>query len=285
MYLELRLALCASMLAIASILDIKSREISDKVWIVFGGAGAILTIIEILDGLSSNGSAELVSGTGARESAHAFALASALAIHSAVGIAIISAVGYATYKLGLFGGADPKALIAIAIILPIYTGYYNNHPSVAISVINLHSFTALTVFSNAVIVSMAAMMYNVIRNSISLARGIPIFEDFQEGPMRKALAFAVGFPSNTLGKYVFVMEENGNESTKRKFRFNPASYDEFASQDDDQFVQTGTEKQGKRRRNTWVTHALPFIVYITIGFVIAITIGDLMALLLKSLMG
>ena len=46
--LEIRLVACTVMLILASILDLKNREISDKVWIVFGGLGLILTSFEFI---------------------------------------------------------------------------------------------------------------------------------------------------------------------------------------------------------------------------------------------
>ena len=234
------------MLAIASILDIRSREIPDKVWLIFGGFGAILSVLELLDTSAAN--------------------RTAFSIHYAIGIALMSSIGYATYKTGLFGGADPKALVAIAVILPAYSA----------GLFAFHDFAAISILSNALIASMTAMLFNVIRNSISVARGVPIFEGIQEGRMKRALAFAVGFPSSSPGRYVFEMEAV-DESGNRKFRFNPASYDDFAPSP--QVPQKDKEKENKRR--TWVTPALPFIVYIGIGFAINLVVGDLFAALFK----
>ena len=230
------------MLAIASILDIRSREIPDKVWLIFGGLGAMLTALEFLDTPASS--------------------RTAFSVHYVVGISLVSSMGYATYKAGLFGGADPKALAAIAIILPAYSA----------GGFAFHDFAAISTFFNALVVSTTAMLYNVVRNSLSVAKGMPIFEGMSEGRMKKALAFAVGFPSSSFGKYVFAMEAI-DDSGKRRFRFNPASYDDFAS--------AQQQQQEENKRKTWVTPALPFIVYISAGFVINLVIGDLFALFFK----
>lgn len=254
MYLELRVVTCACMLAIASILDIKSREIPDKVWLIFGGLGAMLTAFELLDTPAS-----------AR---------TAFSIHYAVGILVVSAIGYATYRAGLFGGADPKALVAIAIILPSYNA----------GLFAFHDFAAISIFSNALIASTTAMLYNIIRNSLAVARGVPIFEGMNsEGRMKRALAFAVGFPSSSPGRYMFAMEAV-DDSGNRKFRFNPANYHDFAPDEELQQEQQRLEEkeEGKRRKTkTWVTPALPFIVYIAVGFAINLVVGDLFALLFK----
>lgn len=232
MYLELRIATCACMLAIASILDLKSREIPDKVWVTFAGIGATIMILELIDNPRQ---ADNIAP---------------FMIQYGLGIGLISGIGYATYKTGLFGGADPKALVAIAVILPSFD-----------SAFQLHELTALTVLSNALIISISGMLYNVVRNTISVTRGISIFEGVSENRIKKALAFTVGFYSQSSGRFLFAMEER-DERGEKKFRFNPSSYDEF-------------ETDGRKK---WVTQALPFILYIGIGFAVMLYVGDLLAL-------
>ena len=226
------------MLAIASILDIKNREIPDKVWLAFGGIGLATTLFALTDPLAQPFIVDKTSYIA----------------HYALGVGLVSVIGYAVYKAGLFGGADPKALVAIAMTLPTFEPVYK-----------LYDFPALTSLTNALMISLSGMFYNIARNSISLARGIPIFEGMAESGMRKVLAFAVGFSSasTSSGKYLFAMEER-DDLGQRKFVFNPAQYDEF------------TENSGKRM---WMTQALPFIVYIAIGFAVMLIIGDLIAIL------
>ena len=234
------IAACACMLAIASILDIKSREIPDKVWLAFGGAGLLITVAAVLDG-------SLPYGVSLP----------AFLVRHAIGIAIISAIGYAAYRTGLLGGADPKALVTIAILIPTL------EPAA-----RLHDIVALTVFTNALIVSLAGMLCNVARNALSVARGVPIFDGVAESGVRKALAFAVGFPASSSGKYLFAMEDR-DELGRRRFVFNPARYNDFAQPSD---------------KRMWVTQALPFIVYIGIGFALTLVAGDLLALLFGAIL-
>ena len=238
MYLELRIAACACMLAIASILDLKNREIPDKLWAIFGGLGALFFILELSD-----------SSSPLREGGSI----PSFMIQYTLGISLMSAIGYVTYRTGLFGGADPKALVAIAVIMPAFD-----------STFKLHDFTALAVLTNALIASMSGMIYNVIRNAISVRKGVSIYEGIAENKMRKALAFAVGFHTNSSGKFLFPMETYDEQGRKR-FMFNPSSYDEFDA--------------GSKSR--WVTQALPFILYIGIGFAITVFIGDLFAIMVS----
>ena len=120
MYLELRIVTCACMLAIASILDIKSREIPDKVWLAFGGIGLAITLLALTDPSAQPVIADKTSYIA----------------HYALGFGLVSVIGYAVYKAGLFGGADPKALVAIALTLPTLESGYK-----------LHDFPALTLLT------------------------------------------------------------------------------------------------------------------------------------------
>jgi len=250
MLIELRIVACAVMLAIAAIIDFKKREIPDKIWIGFGSFGTLLAVIEF--GLNPEGTTGSI-----RNSVFLYIL----------GIGIITPIAYAVYKTGLFGGADSKALIAIAVILPTYD----------FMLYKIHGFTVLTVLTNALIISMSQVIINSTRNLIAMARGVPIFEGIDEGAARKALAFAMGYRSTSAVGYLFPME-GIDESGKRKFSFNPARYDEFVeeSQSESQIVVS--------ERGIWVTQALPFIVYIAIGLAITLTIGDIFGFFLQSIL-
>lgn len=237
MFLEIRIAACACMLAAASFYDMKSREIPDKIWLVFGGVGALLMALEFAGGPSYP----------ARQPFTLYA----------TGMGVMSLIGYAAYRAGLVGGADAKAIVALAVLFPAYSAGFR-----------MHDIPALSVFSNALIFSLAGLLHNMARNAISLAKGIPIFEGVSEGTLRKALAFSTGFSTASCGKYLFAMEEKDGQG-RRKFNFNPASYNDFA-------------EQGQRR--VWVTHALPFVVYIAAGFAIFIAVGDLLALAVTGLL-
>lgn len=227
--LDIRLVACAVMLIIASILDLKKREISDKIWISFGSFGLLLTAIEF----NSNSINLLQYG---------------------IGIAIIAPITYGIYRTGLFGGADAKALVAIAVLLPFYDMPFK-----------IHGFTAFTILTNATILTFAHIIHNMVRNFIDLAKGRTIFEGFKESGARKALAFVMGFRSNAPKGYLFAMESS--EGGRRRFNFHPAAYDEYVTD----------------ARNIWVTPALPFIVYMAVGFALMIIFGDLLALIFANI--
>jgi len=252
---EFRIVACGVMLVLASVSDIRKREIPDKIWLGFGGLGAAIAAYEFLSRMNVDGFN--------------------LTVSYLLGVGIITPIAYLIYRTGLYGGADSKALIAIALLMPPYT--LANFPTAKI-----HGFSGLTVLTNAVMLSLAHIAYNIIRNSIDLAKGNRIFEGIEESNPRKALAFAIGFRTNSTKGYLFAMECN-DDSGRRKFRFSPARYDEFIGEDLEGKLQVEkTTTVTTNSKATWVTQALPFIVYIAAGFLGMLVVGDFMALLIKS---
>lgn len=149
----LRIALALGMLGIACASDIKKREISDIIWIVFGAIAAILIPF------SANIYDELYE----------------------IGIAmIIAPIAIIIWRFGLFGGADAFALIVLAGLVP----------NVSLTSGTITPFTTLT---NAVLLSIVPMLVNVIRNVALLASHHDIFEGFNESKKKKALAMFVGY--------------------------------------------------------------------------------------------
>ena len=255
MLIELRIMACAAMLVIAAIIDIKKREVPDKIWIGFGGFGALMAIFEFTNPDSSSS-----------------------LFNYALGLGIVAPMAYLVYKTGLFGGADSKALIAIAILFP----WFNDG-----ILFKLHDFTALTVLTNALVISLSQLAFNMARNLAALARGRRIFEGIAEGTARKALAFATGYKTTNSAGYLFPMEAV-DESGKRKFVFNPARYEEFVAEEEQREYDNNPDHEKNPATSTssgqgiWVTQALPFILYLAMGFALAVTVGDLLGAIIQN---
>jgi preflagellin peptidase FlaK len=149
----LRIALALAMLGIACASDIKKREISDWIWVVFGVIAAILIPF------SPNITDELFK----------------------IGIAMIVApISIIIWRFGLFGGADAFALIVLAALVP----------SASLAQGTITPFTTLT---NAVLLSIIPMLVNVTRNAVLLAIKRDIFEGFNETKKKKIIAMFVGY--------------------------------------------------------------------------------------------
>ncbi len=152
-YSIIGIGLALIMLIVGSIIDVWKREIHDYYWIGFGSVGFLLVFIssDLIPNLLTIG----------------FAL-------------IIAPFVILMWRIGLFGGADAFALIALAVIAPIAT-------------INENLITPFTTLSNAAILFLVPFLINVIRNTISQSKGENIFDGFDENVGKKMAAILIGY--------------------------------------------------------------------------------------------
>ncbi|WP_268542698.1 A24 family peptidase C-terminal domain-containing protein [Candidatus Nitrosotenuis cloacae] len=215
---EIRIILSLAMLSIATASDIKNREISDIIWIVFGAIGAILVAF------SADIGEEMLN----------------------VGISLIVApIVLIIWRVGLFGGADAFALIALAVLAPNMTMFEGT----------ITPFTALT---NAVVLSIAPMLVNVTRNTILIASGRKIFDGFEETTSRKIAAMFIGYRAAN-PKFGFSIERSRGKQKKLNLSLQHAENTAFCD-----------------RKDTWITPGVPYMIFITAGFVLQLIYGDIL---------
>lgn len=143
------------MLVLGSIIDVWKREIHDYYWIVFGGAGIVLAL------LNPNIMTQLLS----------------------IGFSLIIApFVIVVWRVGLFGGADAFALIVLAVIAPMAT-------------ISDNPISPFTTLSNAALLFIIPFLFNMFRNIILQIRGVNIFEGFDESLLKKTIASFMGYKS------------------------------------------------------------------------------------------
>ncbi|MBI1664011.1 MAG: hypothetical protein IS860_11140 [Nitrosopumilus sp.] len=90
---EIRAVIAISMFAAAAFFDVKERKIHDIIWLVCGGAGAILYAVELPDIID--------------------------VVSMAIGVTLASTFWF----FRLYAGADALVLISLSIILPTYHGF------------------------------------------------------------------------------------------------------------------------------------------------------------------
>jgi len=204
------------MLIIASIVDVWKREIHDYFWIGFGVGGFLLIFI------NSDIIPHLVN----------------------IGIALIIAPFVIfIWRLGLFGGADAFALIALAVIAPLAT--FSENP-----------VTPFTTLSNAVILFIVPISINVIRNLISTIKHENIFEGFEESQFRKICAIMIGYKAKN-PKFCFAIEKTVKGKKKINLKIQHAENQQYCT-----------------KPNTWITPGIPYMLLITGGFFIQLAYGD-----------
>ena len=163
----LRVMLALGMFASASYFDLKKREVSDLLWMVFAGAAGILYVFDFPSTLSEG-------------------------ITIVISMGITAAAAYGIYRAGLFGGADMLALITLSGILPVYHGSL-----LGIYGISIHSLAPLIVLTNAVLLSVAGVIFNIARNVVYYSKHAgKLFEGLHDRVEEHSADDAAGFPDS-----------------------------------------------------------------------------------------
>lgn len=227
-----RLAVASVMLILTAYLDIRTREVSDRFWVAFSIAGAGLTLYEQVG---------------------AFDLEELLALSAIT--AGTAGLAYGGYRGGLFGGADAKALIALAVLLPTYD-----------SPVAIHPLAPVITLSNGVLLTLVIPAYFGSSNLVRILRGEQIFAGFErERKLQKLFASLLGTRLARPRGFVFPIEKV--ELGQRRFVFN------LLRDDSDFGAPPGS----------WVTPGLPLLVFFAAGFFVMLAIGDLLAIAIFSL--
>jgi preflagellin peptidase FlaK len=235
-----RVVLSIGMLSFASYKDIKTREISDLVWIIFGTAGLILNIYEFYSG--TLGLIPLL-----------------VAVGFSIGFAIIT--GY----LGLFGGADLLAIVVIGILNPVAPDLEFGIPLIS-SVI-----FPLTVISNSVLIGASGIVVVFFYNLINV-RDTKIFQGYAPISIwRKIALFFTGLNKNinTIRGPPFEYPlEKIVEFDIITLLLIPNFFDDLGA------TETIEKLRSMNRKRLWVSYSLPFLFILEIGYLSSIFFGD-----------
>ena len=152
---SIRILFALTMLVSATIIDIRKREISDLLWIVFGAISVVLIFFE-------PNLMEALFGVG-------FAL-------------VVSPLVLILWRFGLFGGADALGLIVLSSLAPMAT-------------FSESGVSPFTILVNSALLSVTPLVANFIRNTILVMKNENIFEDFDEPRSKKIFAMFLGYRS------------------------------------------------------------------------------------------
>jgi preflagellin peptidase FlaK len=236
--------------------DIVSREVSDRVWMIFYPVGIVLIAIR------------LIAQSGSW-------------LEITLSVAITVAISLLLPFLGLWGGADGKSLICLALMNPVI-------PAFARSLLPIvDPLFPVVVFSNAYVASLLALLYPVQRN-LRMRRRHSLFEGLEhESVLHKAMALLTGYqvPIDQLesNPNLFLLESIHSEESAVRRRF------EFDFRVDlDHSKELAEIKRaaslGLIRGGVWVSPGLPFLVFVTFGLGISMLLGDVIWSLISTLM-
>lgn len=228
----IRLITGAGILAYASYTDIKTRRAANYLWVIMGVIGAVLLLVQYLTIGFEN-------------------------IWYLVFIPIMILLMYAFFQMRLlFGGADAKALMALAVLIPI-------QPSIG----NYPVWTSFwpgswTVFCNAVllflIIPLSLLIYNIVKRNIQFPHAL--------------LGYKMSVEK---AKQTFVWPLERIKDGKRRLSYMPKEFD--AEEELAQFEKLGITE-------LWVTPKIPFMIPLLVGFIVAFFPGDLLMQLVKTIL-
>ncbi len=257
-----RIILCISFLIYASWSDYKTREVSNKVWVVLGPLALALTAFQFL--MYSSQPLQLL-------------------ISYVLSFAITSGLAIVVFYAGGFGGADAKALMCIALALPVYPNHLLSQPVGFVSPI-----FPITIFTNSVLLAALSVFYALFRNILWTVRNRGgVFEGLEtESFGRKILALVSGYKvkvSKLEKGYMYPLEDvyvNDAGNKKRRLLVFP----KYEEREDIVARIIENVKEEKLDGRVWVTPGLPLLIFITVGLIIALAYGDIVWILLSSVL-
>jgi preflagellin peptidase FlaK len=235
---------------LGSILDLRSREVDDRVWLVYGPVGLLLTIITLFVDPSR-------------------IILTALS----VGIAFVLAIGL--FYFGLFGGADAKAIMCLGLAIPLVPRGFPGLLGYA------HPFFPIVVLVTGFLCSVLAAVWLGMENLLSYTRvGSTMFQGLEhESKWRKGLAMISGYRTqiDRLRSvfYLYPMEEiiQAPDGARRSFKLFVD-----AESDRDKMVSEFANAYSKLnlQSQVWVTPGLPMLVFMTAGLLVTLVFGDIL---------
>jgi preflagellin peptidase FlaK len=257
-----RIATCLVFFIYASWSDWKKREVSNKVWLIMAPVASALTAVQFI--VYNPYLLELF----------------------AISFGITAALSVALFYVGGFGGADAKALMCLALALPVYPNVLGEVFSFSASFMMI--IFPLTVFTNGVLFAAFTVVYSILRNCLwKVHDERDLFVGLEgESFGRKVMAFLTGYKvkASSLEKgHMYPLEDitvNEKGETVRHLLIMPK--DEQSEEIVKRVVTASRE--GKIAGEVWVTPGLPLLIFITVGLIIALVFGNLVWILLRFIL-
>lgn len=149
----------------AAVRDIRTRRVPNRVWYVLGGLGIALLLVDLVGWYPF---------TTFGDRLHL--------IQIGVSLVFVAPLGYVFWRLGGFGGADAKALMALAVLFPTYPTYFVpptlvdlGAPAVLPVQPTAIGVFSLTVLTDTVLVGLAYPLALAARNAAAGRIGTAMF--------------------------------------------------------------------------------------------------------------
>ena len=235
--------------------DLKIRQVSNTVWILFLPIAIILTGLRVF-------------------------LQKELILISLLSIFIIILISFLGFYSGMMGGADSKAYICIGVAMPLYPSFVNSF---------FHPFFPLAVFINSFIISSTVFIYSFLRNIFWIFfKKESLFLGFENEPLwKKLLVLISGYKMSVKDlerkiRYFQPIEEVKMEDSvaHRNFRI-VTKVDDIDFQSFNNLMKKRTNE--KLPNYVWVTPLLPMILFIILGYIITLFTNDIIFTIFRAI--
>lgn len=251
-----RIVACLAILGYSCLSDWRTRRAPNRLWYTLGGIGIILGACQLL-----------MMGPSAGSRREGFILA------WAIGFLFIFALMYGLYYLfrhfGLtgIGGADAKALMAIALMFPYYPEVHAGSLLLPLSDVSRTVFFGLAVFGNALALNLVVPLGFLAHNLLSVPPG-----EIASGPLLALTGYKVDAGS-LQGRKVMLMHRYAEKGGALEIRraFGGVEADDAVLKD-----LVRWKGEGLLPEKVWVTPKIPFLIPITLGFILAVAWGDIL---------
>ena len=249
----------------ASWSDYKTREVSNKVWLLFGPIAFALTMTELLEYSTSD------------------LIAYGACFGLTAGFAIV------LFYSGGFGGADAKALMCLALALPFYPTRLLTPLTGEVSVIS-KSYLPISVFTNSVLfaafTAVALLFYNLawrLRTHENLFQGDHRKESIGKKILVLLTSYKVPVEELKAKWHVYPMEdaERDHENLLRR-RLIILPRDEGRTEVVERL--DDAVKSGAIPNRIWATPGLPMLIFIFAGLITTLFFGDIVWTCLKLIL-
>ncbi|MEF8840124.1 MAG: prepilin peptidase [Haloarculaceae archaeon] len=129
--------------------DVRTRRIPNRLWPPLVAAGVFALALEFAGGLPPGFEGDVAL------------------LRIAVSVGLVAPLGYVFFRVGGFGGADAKAVIALGVLFPLYPVYYLPFDALPVHAATLGVFS-LTILTNTVV---AGALYPAALAARNLLRG------------------------------------------------------------------------------------------------------------------
>src|SRR2546422_685004 len=236
----------------ASLSDLKTREVSNRFWIIYAPVAAALFLARIV------------------------LIPEAAVIFLVSAIATI-VVAFLLFQFGAMGGADSKALMCIALALPVAPAFLS---PLWQGPLTFYPFP-IAILVNSFLLSISMMFILLGKNILSRSSAKKsLFQGFErESILRKALvlltSYKTSFNALQSSTHLYPAEQVAVVDSRPVRQLHLVS---SVEEERDKLVAglQGYKDQGLFSDGVWVTPGLPHLVFMTASLVITVVIGDLL---------